>query len=224
MGQMSQPCIRVGTTTTSPLITVKAPGVGIYDLTLNGAGATGGGIALDSVLNTSDAGGLVVAGCHFKNCKGATTSAGARRGGISNLGGGSWYVTIQGNSFYDCRNGIINLSTSMSVPKDWKILNNYFYGTAANIDCDIDLKAGGDGVNGLVIDGCVFGAVDVPAYATGTGYKSRYLDLTGCTNGIMSNCTFACTGKTFTSAGDAVFGPATVRKAGCYQENALIVA
>jgi hypothetical protein len=78
-------------------------------------------------------------------------------------------------------------------------------------------------VNGLVIDGCVFGTVDVPQYATGTGYKSRYLDLTGCINGILSNCTFACKtcptgGKTLKAAGDGMLVPATVRVANCWGE------
>jgi hypothetical protein len=222
--QISQPCIRKGATTTSPLLTIKAVGVSVQNLTFNGAGATGGGIALDAVASVSDAAGFVADGCHFKNCKGATTSAGARRGGVTILGGGCWYSTIQNCDFYSCRNGIISVSTSLSIPKDLKILGCRFYGAKADVDCDIDLMAGGDGVNGLVIDGCVFGVVDVPAYATGTGYKSRYLDLTGCINGILSNSTFAClsdtTGSevTFKLDGTAALIPATVRIAGCYGE------
>ena len=225
LNQMSQPCIRVGTTTTAPLITVQAVGVTIANLTINGSAGTGGGIKLDAVAGVSDAGGLVVTGCHFKGCQGAATVAG-RGGGIWYSGGGSWYVTIADCDFFKCRVGIADIgNNSVSVPKDLKILGCRFWSDSnAGVDCDIDLKAGGDGVTGVMIDSCRFGTVDVPAYATGLGYKSRYLDLTGCTNGHMSNCTFACTGKTFTAAGDAALCPATVRKSGNWQENALIVA
>lgn len=224
LSQMSQPCIRVGATTTNPLITVQAVGVAISNLTINGSAGTGGGIKLDAVASTSDAGGLVVSGCIFKGCKGATAPT-TRGGAIWASGGGSWYVTIANNDFYGCRVGIALIgSSSVSVPKCWKILNNRFFGTSAETDCCIDLTAAGaDGINGLVIDSCLFGVVDVPTYATGTGYKSRYLDLTGCTNGILSNCVFAAIAEgtgvvTFKAAGTAAYVPTTVRIVNCTGE------
>lgn len=217
LSQMSQPCIRVGATTTNPLITVQAVGVTISNLTINGSAGTGGGIKLDAVASTTDAGGLVVTGCVFKGCHGADTAA-TRGGAIWASGGGSWYCTFANNDFYGNRVGIALIgSSSVSVPKCWKILNNRFFGTAAETDCCIDLTAAGaDGVNGLVIDNNVFGMVDACSYATGAGYKSRYLDLTGCTNGILSNNVFSavCEGTgvvTFKAAGSAAYVPATVR-------------
>jgi hypothetical protein len=213
-GQMAQPCIRVGTTTTNPLITVKAPGVGIYNLTINGAGATGGGIKLLSDGALYDAGGATIAGCHFKNCK---SSGNASTGGaIYWSAGGCWYVTIDGNDFFDCRCGIGMISTSVSIPRDIKITNNKFYAAVKEtVDADIYIKA--DGVLGLMVDNNIFGTVDIPAYATSPA-AARYIYFGTGTAGIVSNCNFASTAATFgtTTVTGGNF-PTTVRLVHCFQ-------
>jgi len=219
--QMGQPCIRKGTTTTNPLITIEAPGVLIDNFTINGAGATGGGIKLLADGSAKDAGGAIISGCHFKNCK--STAAANTGGAIYWSAGSCWYVTIANNDFFDCRCGIGMLSTSISVPRDLKILGNRFY-SAVNTTVDADIYVAADGVLGLVIDGNVFGTVDVPAYAT-SPTAARYISLGAGTAGVISNNVFACisqgtNAKTFGAAGDACIVPTTVRMAGNYGEPA----
>jgi hypothetical protein len=215
--QGGQPQIKIGAGATA-MIEVQAFGCLIAGLTINGAGSTGGGIKITSNGSTQDAGGLVVAGNHFKNCKGSASAQDAAAIFWS-TNGASWYPMIVGNNFFDCRIGVLLPGTGIDRPKDVKIIGNRFYSSAnTTVDCDI-LLSGGSGVNGLVIDRNVFGTVDVPAYATGT-VTQRYLDLTNCTNGILSNNVFAClvgpTGQTevtFGGSGTAAKIPATVRMA-----------
>lgn len=204
-------------TTTSAILTVRAPGVSIFGLGVNGAGATGGGILLDDDGSTKTAFGVTIAGCHFKNCKG---SAAAATGGAIMWAatGGGWQVQIKGNKFFDNRAGIVLKGTTAARPKDVVIDKNYFFSSAnTTVDADIYL-GGGDGVNGLLIDDNVFATVDVPGYAT-SPTAARYLDLTGCTNGILSNNVFGCvtdaagTEYTFGAAGTAAKIPTTVRMA-----------
>jgi hypothetical protein len=225
IAQGGQPQIKVGTTTTSPILTVNAFGCAVIGLTFNGAGATGGGIKLNSNGSTQDAGGFVAKGCHFKNMAGS--GAAATGGAIYwSSDGGAWYVAIDGNEFFDCRAGVVLIGTSQSRPKGIKIRGNYFWSSAnTTVDCDVYL-AGGSGVNGLVVEGNVFGTVDVPAYAS-SPTAARYLDLTGCTNGILANNAFAClvgptsqTEVTFGASGTAAKIPTTVRMANNYGEAA----
>lgn len=219
VAQGGQPQLRKGAGS-SPHITVEAFGCFIHGLTINGASNTGGGIKLVAAAGTKDAGGLVISDCHFKNLK---SSAAAATGGAIywTASGGCWYVTIVNCEFFDCRAGIVLMGTGIDRPKGIKILNCRFFSSAnTTVDADIYLS-GGDGVNGLMIDRCVFGTVDVPGYATSPS-AARYLDLTGCTNGVLSNSVFACSGKTFGAAGNAAKVPTTVRMAACWQEDAAV--
>lgn len=219
--QGNQPQIRKGSGSTA-LLTIRAPGCTIENLSFNGASSTGGGILLDEVTSTGQAFGTVIRNCFFKNCKG---SAAAATGGaiMWSANGGAWQVLIEGNLFYGNRGGIVLPGTSSSRPTDVVIRGNTF-GSSVNtdIDCDIYL-GGGSGAQGVVIDGNQFQTVDVPAYAT-SPTAARYIDLTGC-EGILSNNTFACitdgtSAKTFKAAGDAAKIPTTVRMANNWGEGA----
>jgi hypothetical protein len=164
--------------------------------------------------------GLVVRGCHFKNLKGS--GAAATGGAIYwTASGASWQVRVENCHFYNCRAGIVLIGTGISVPQDVAIVGCEFMASAkATVDADLYL-AGGDGITALLVADCLFGTVDVPAYATAPS-AARYMDLTGCDNGFVTNCRFACVGKTFGAAGDAAKIPTTVRFAACYQEDAII--
>jgi hypothetical protein len=204
----------------SPLLTVRAPGCTIKNMGFNGAGATAGGILLDDDASTKSAFGTIVENCHFKNLKG---SGNASTGGAiywSSLGG-AWQILVKDCHFYNCRAGVVLTGTGSSRPQDVVIDNCTFLASAnTTVDADIYL-AGGSGVDGLIIRNCEFAVVDVPAYASSPA-AARYLDLTGCTNGLMVGCRFACTGKTFGAAGNAAKIPTTVRMAECHQEDAII--
>ena len=225
LAQGGQPQIKVGTTTTSPIITVEAFGVMLAGLTINGAGATGGGVKIvsdDTVGATKDAGGLVVQGCHFKNCK---SSAAAATGGAIywSTDGGAWYVSIYGNEFIDCRAGICMLGSGISVPRHVKIVGNRF-GSSANTTVDADIYVAGSGIVDLFIDGNVFATVDAPAHASSPD-AARYIQLAAGTSGLISNNVFACltgptgnTELTFGAAGTAAIVPTTVRFAQNYGE------
>ena len=227
LAQGGQPQLKIGATTTSPIITVNAFGVGIHNLTINGAGATGGGVLLNANGSTADAGGAVISGCHFKNCKG---SAAAASGGAIywSANGGAWYVSIYNNEFIDCRAGVSMPGTSVSVPQHVKIVGNRF-SCDPNTDDDCDIYVGGSGIKNLIVDRCLFGTVDVPAYATSPD-AARYIELATGTTGIISNCVFACisdsTGseKTFGASGTAVIAPTTVRIAACWGEGLVASA
>jgi hypothetical protein len=214
------PQIKVGATTTSPLLTVRAAGVSIVNMTINGAGGTGGGIKLDGDSSTKDAFGFTAVNCYFKNCK---SSGAALTGGAVywTSSGCNWNTRFEGCEFYDCRAGIVVIGTGVSSPRSLVVKGCSFSASANTVvDCDIYTKGGGSGVVNVLIDSCQFATVDVPGYAT-SPTAARYVDLTG-SSGAMTNCTFGCTGKTFGAAGDAAFVPTTVRMAKNYQENAII--
>lgn len=230
LAQGGQPQIK-RTSGTAALLTIRSPGCLIAGLSINGGDSTGGGGILlddDSGLpaasggETKSAFGTVIQDCFFKNCRG--TAAAATGGAIQWCArGGGWQVRISRCHFFDNRAGLVLLGTADSRPKDIVVEDCTFASSAAtNVDVDIYLMAG-SGVNGLVIRNCHFATVDLPQYASSPS-GPFYVMLTNCTNGLMHHCTFACTGKTFTSTGDAAKIPATVRKSACYQENALIVA
>jgi hypothetical protein len=222
LGQGPQPQIRPGTGS-SPLITVEAFGVAILGLTLNGASNTGGGIKVVADGSTKDAGGLIVAGCHIKNCKGS--GAAATGGGIFwTTSGAAWYVSIYNNEFIDCRAGVVMPGTGISIPRHVKIVGNRF-GAAANTTVDADIYVAADGILDLFIDRNVFATVDVPAYAS-SPTAARYVSLGAGTSGLLSNNFFACvvdpdtSPKTFGASGSAAVIPTTVRMAGNYGEAA----
>lgn len=208
------PQLKVGTTTTQAILTVRAPGCQIINIGINGAGATGGGILLtDDGGATYCALGTSILGCHFKNCVGGTATNAATGGAIQwGSAGNAWQVLIAGNKFYKNVGDIVLLGTGGSVPQDVQIEWNTFSGPAANVDCNLYLK-GGSGMNGVVIDHNIFPCW--PALSSGTNVMP--VSLTGCV-GILSNNVFGCTGKTFGAAGNALV-PTTVLMANNYQED-----
>jgi hypothetical protein len=219
-----QPQIKKGSGSTA-LCAINSFGVGLHGLTFNGAGATGGGVTLVYDGSTKDAGGTVIRNCYFKNCKGS--AAAATGGGVYwSANGGCWHVVIENCSFYDCRAGIALLGTALSVPRGVKILNCLFF-AAANTTVDADIYAAGSGFSALVIDGCKFNTIDVPAYASSPD-AARYMELLG--SGVISNCTFACvtdpagTEITFGAAGTGATFPTTFRMANCYGEGVVATA
>jgi hypothetical protein len=218
LGQGAQPQLKIGSVTTSPLITINSFGVGIFNLTINGAGATGGGIKLVANGSTIDAGGAYIANCHFKNCK--STAAAATGGAVYwSTNGGCWYVTINNCEFFDCRAGVVLTGTSIDSPKGVKILNCRFW-AAVNTTVDADIYGGGSGWAGIVISGNDFGTVDVPAYASSPD-AARYIKMLGGA-GIIARNAFACNidSKTFGAGGDGAIIPTTFRMAGNYGEGA----
>jgi hypothetical protein len=120
------------------------------------------------------------------------------------------------------------LGTSISVPQHVKIVGNRF-SVDPNTDNDADIYVAASGIKNLLIDRCVFGTVDVPAYAS-SPTAARYISLGAGTTGIISNCTFACvtdpagTEKTFGAAGTGAIFPTTVRMAGCFGEGVVATA
>jgi len=210
------PQIKIGAGSTA-VLTIRAPGCLIKNLGFNGGSSTGGGILLDDNGTTKVAFGTTIQDCHFKNCAGATS---ADTGGAIQIGsdGGAWQLRVERCSFFRCMGGVINKGTGQARPVDIVIEDCLFYtNDTALVDCDIYLM-GGDGVDGLVIRNCTFATRTVPAYA-GT---SRYIKLTGCTDGLISGCTFNClanvtaTELTWGTAGTAAFIPSAVGIAGCY--------
>jgi len=216
------PQIKIGGSSTTAMLTIRAPGCSIQNLGFNGASSTGGGILLDDDGSTKTAFGTEIANCHFKNCQ---ASGNASTGGAIMWAatGGAWQVLIRDNLFYNCRAGIVLIGTSSSRPQDVVIERCTFHASAnTTIDCDLFLS-GGSGIDGLTINDCQFGAVDVPAYASSPA-AARYVSLTGC-EGHITNCTFACiseggSAKTFGDAGTGGIVPTTVRMSACYGESA----
>jgi hypothetical protein len=204
------PVIRKGSGTTA-LLDIRAPGCLVQNLCFNGASSTGGGISLTEVAATSTAWGTVIRNCMFKNCKVTHANSG---GAIQVPYGGVWQVLVEGNRFFNCIAGVSIVSTSVSRPQDWVIRYNTFSSTVnTSVDCDLYMKGGGDGCEGLIIDRNVFATVEAPSHADGS--TGRYMDLTGC-EGIVSNNTFAChinatdDELTFGAAGTAALIPTTI--------------
>lgn len=213
--QCGLPQIKVGSTTTQAILTIRAPGCTIAGIGINGAGATGGGILLDDDASTKSAAGTSILGCHFKNCKGTTATNAATGGAIMwSANGAAWQVRISGNRFYKNVGDVVLMGTSVSVPQDVIIEENVFSGPAANVDCHLFLKGGGSGMNGVIIRNNSF-----PCFpAIGSGTNAKNLDLTGCV-GILDGNRFGCTAKTFGAAGNNLV-PTTVLLADNYQEPA----
>ena len=205
------PQLKVGTTTTQAVIRVRAPGVLIQNIGINGAGATGGGIRFDDDGGTTYAsfGGSVV-NCHFKNCKG-TTATNAATGGAVQLSGAPWQIYIGGNRFYKNVGGIVLLDTSNAVPQDVVIEGNSFGGEAASVDVDIQGVGGSGFGTGLTIIGNYF--EELPALGSAT--TARWMDLTGADGGIVAGNYFG-EDLTHAAAGTGTFIPTTVNISGNY--------
>ena len=205
------PQLKVGTVTTTPILTIRAPGCLIANLGFNGAGATGGGILLDDDYATKSAFGTSIIGCHFKNCKG-TTATDSRTGGAIQwtAAGNAWQVLISGNRFYKNVCDVLLKGTSNTVPQDVVIENNIFSGPAANVDCNLYL-AGGSGMNGVIIKDNIFQQLP----AIGSGSIARYIYATGCVGMLVGN-DFGCvtdaagTELTFKVSGTAAEIPVTM--------------
>lgn len=199
------PQLKVGATTTSPIIDVKAPGVLIASIGVNGADATGGGIKLtDDGGSTSAAFGWSVLNCHFKNCVG-TTATNAATGGAVQIGsaGGAWQGLLSGCRFYKNVGDFVLMGTSGSVPQDIVLEDNVFSGPAASVDNNI--YTGGDGINGLIIRNNYFQADP----AIGSASNGNFLMLTGSV-GLLANNFFACV--TEEADTEITFGAAGVNK------------
>jgi len=218
--QAGLPQIKKGSGSTAQ-ITIRACGCLIANLGINGAGATGGGILLDDDGTTKTALGTTIIGCHFKNCKVSTTDG--RTGGaiMWSANGGAWQVLIKGNRFYNNVADVVLIGTAQTVPQDVVIEDNEFSGTAASVDVNLYL-AGGSGMNGVVIRNNVFGQLP----AVGSGSVVRYVDMTGCINGMFVDNVFGCqtnttggTKLTFKASGTAAKIPVTVHVARCYGQS-----
>ena len=209
------PQLKVGDTTTSPLLTIQAAGCLIANMGFNGAGATGGGILLDDDYATKTAFGTTIVGCHFKNCKG-TTATNAATGGAINWGtaGNAWQVRIADNVFYKNVGDIVLKGTSNTVPQDVVIEGNVFSGPAANVDCNLYL-AGGSGINGVIIRNNEFTSLP----NVGSGTNATAIVLTGCT-GVLFGNRFAGATQTFGAAGNNLV-PTTVFMCDNYQEDGV---
>jgi hypothetical protein len=106
------------------------------------------------------------------------------------------------------------LGTSTSVPQDVIIEDNAFSGPAASVDCNLFLKGGGSGMNGVIVRNNVFN--QLPSLGT----QARYIVATGCVGMLVGN-TFGCqtngtggTRMTFKVGGSAAEIPTTMHVAG----------
>lgn len=215
------PQLKTGSATTTPLISVRAPGFSIFNMGINGNGGTGGGILLDDDNSTKTVIGVTIANCHLKNCVGSTATD-CRTGGaiMWSANGGAWQVRIANNVFYKNVGDVVVKGTAQTQPQDVIIENNTFQGIASAVDCHLYL-AGGSGILGVTVNGNTFADV-LPALSSGS--IVRYADLTGCT-GIFSNNSFAGSYTTsgFGAAKAAAKIPTTVGIVHNYSDAGLIV-
>lgn len=213
------PQIKMGSGTTA-LLTVRAPGCGIYNLGFNASGSTGGCILLDDDNSTKAAFGTTIAYCHFKNSVNAVSATSG--GAISwSAAGNAPQVTIRDCQFYRNVCDICIIGTSNTVPQDVVIKNCTFSSDAAIADCNI--YAGGSGFGGgLIIDNCLF--PKQPAKGT----TDRFTDITcygTAGTGIMSNCRFGAAGTTtgYGAAKATAKIGTTIELCGNYSNAGLIV-
>lgn len=224
------PQLKKGSGTTA-LLTIRSAGCLIANMGFNGiwtADSTQSliGILLDDDGSTKTAFGTTIVGCHFKNCAGSTASTnGAAGGAITwSANGNAWQVLIAGNRFYKNVCDVCLLGTSGSVPQDVIIENNIFSGPAANVDCNLWLKGGGSGMNGVIVKDNTFG--QLPSLGT----VARYIDATGCVGMLVGN-TFGCqtsgtggTPITFKASGTGGKIPTTMHVAGNWGQSITIDA
>ncbi|MHC4269158.1 MAG: right-handed parallel beta-helix repeat-containing protein [Planctomycetota bacterium] len=206
------PQMKVGTTTTDPLLKVRAAGCLIQNLGFNGSGGTGGGILLDDDYATKTAFGTTIRNCHMKNCVGTTATNALTGGAIMwTSAGNAWQVTIEGNHFYKNVGDIVVKGTTNTRPQDIVIRGNTFQ-AAVTSACDVNIITGGSGFQTVIINDNIF--TDLPALGSAT--TARYFDLTGTLGGMVCNNVFGCLGNatatelTFKAAGTAAFLPTTV--------------
>jgi hypothetical protein len=206
--QASLPQVKIGAGTTA-MCTIAAPGVTIQGIGFNGASSTGGGIKINEISS-----GLVIRGCHFKNCACHATN-GTLGGAIYwTASGGGWQTLIEDNRFYKNVADIVMLGTGSSVPQDVVIRGNIFGGPAANVDVNILVAA--DGINGLFIHDNLFTCI--PNVSSGTNATILKLG-TGTVGGVTKNF-FCAAGEAF-GAAQANVVPTTVLFAGNWSEDGL---
>ena len=212
--QAGLPQVKIGAGSTA-MLTIAAPGVTVENMGFNGASSTGGGIRLlDDGGSTYSVSGVVIRGCHFKNCKCHATN-GSLGGAIYwTSSGGGWQILIEGNRFYKNVADIVLVGTGGSRPQDVVIRGNVFSGPAASVD--VNIYSGGSGFDGVIIDHNVFQAL--PAISSGT--NAQFLMLTGSV-GVLSWNAFGGGSETFGAAGSNLV-PTTVMICGNYQDGALI--
>ena len=208
------PQIKVGATTTSPLLTMNAPGCSIRNMGINGYGGTGGGVLMnDDAGATMTTFGTTFENCHFKNCVPSTATNAATGGAIMwSANGGAWQTRIVGNRFYKNVGDIVLIGTSNSVPQDVIIEDNVFSGPAANTDCNLYLK-GGSGMNGVIVRNNEFTAF--PALG---GTNDRFIDMTACVGMLVGNSFATSTTLTFGATGTGAIIPTTVFMPKNYRE------
>jgi len=224
--QMGLPQIKPAGSTNAACLTIRAGGCLIQNLGFNGNSTAGApinnGIILDDDGSTMAACGTTIQNCHFKNCAGSTITNGATGGAIVwSSKGGAWQVLIKGNRFYKNAADVCLLGTSISVPQDVVIEDNVFSGPAASVDCNLFLKGGGSGMNGVIIRNNTFGQLP----NIGSGSIKRYIDATGCVGMLVGN-TFGCQTSdaggatlTFLAAGTAALIPLTMHIANCWGQS-----
>ena len=201
---------------TAALITVRAPGVGIYNLGINGSGSTGGGILFDDDSGTSKtAFGFTVANCHLKNCTPSTALDSSTGGAI--FVKNAWQGRIAGNRFYKNVGGV-TMTSPYSDVNDIIIEDNMFNGPASVVDTYIYYNGAGTGIS---VRGNTFASA-IPSLSSAV--NARYVLLTGAI-GIFSDNYVAGSYTTtgFGAAGAAALIPTTVGIAHNYSDAGLIV-
>jgi hypothetical protein len=215
------PQIKPGSGSTA-LLTIRASGCYIKNIGFNGVKSADGtqlliGILLDDDGSTKSAIGTTIEGCHFKNCAGSNVLSSVTGGAITwSANGGAWQALIKGNRFYKNVCDVSLMGTSVSVPQDVVIEDNVFSGPASVVDCNLFLKGGGSGMNGVTIRSNTF--QQLPALSSGV--NARYIIATGCVGMLVGN-TFGCqtngtggTRMTFKVGGTAAEIPTTMHVAG----------
>ena len=217
--QMGLPQIKPAGAVNGACLTIRASGCLIKNIGFNGNSTAGApinnGILLDDDGSTKTACGTTIEGCHFKNCAGSSTTNGATGGAIVwAVTGGAWQVLIKGNRFYKNVADVCLIGTSQTVPQDVVIEDNVFSGPAASVDCNLFLKGGGSGMNGVIVRNNTFG--QLPSLGT----QARYIVATGCVGMLVGN-TFGCqtngtggTRITFKVGGTGAEIPTTMHVAG----------
>ena len=219
LAQGAQPQLKVGATTTDPILTIQSAGCLIAGISINGYGATGGGILLDDEYGVTNAFGTIIDSCMFKNCVGTTATDGRTGGAIQwPSTGGAWQVRITNNRFYKNVCDVLMPGTGTSVPQDVVIQGNVFSGTSGATNAtDVNIYVAADGILGLVIDSNVF--PNIPNI--GSGSVTDFYDIATGTYGIISNNVFGCTGLTLGGTHTGGTHPATVWSVHNYQQGAV---
>ena len=214
------PQIKPGGTVASVCIDIRANGVTIANLGINGNSTAGAALNIGVKINSDGATGTYssygtsILSCHFKNCTGTTVTDCRTGGAITwSANGDGWSTLIKGNNFYKNVCDICLLGTSNSVPQDVIIEDNVFSGPTASVDTQLYL-AGGSGMNGVIIRNNIF-----PAIGTlGSAVVKRFISATGCV-GIMEGNSFGtATTLTFGASGTGALIPATVFMPRNYRE------